>query len=170
MRPYALAALLWLSSTGSMSPAYAADACSIQSLRFMEGVWQSEEGDTRGEERWSLTSANTLAGSAWEAKGGAMAFAEALSIVPQDGTIQMRLRHFDGGLQHAWEEKDSPMIFQLARCDTSSAVFDGTGDKAGEHITYRRSGDDLIFIGDFLRKGKPFRLELRMRRAVASTS
>lgn len=169
MRPYALAAFLCL-STGSMNLVHAADACSIQALRFMEGVWQSEEGDTRGEERWSLTTANTLAGSAWESKGAALGFAEALSILPQDGTIQMRLRHFDGTLQHAWEEKDSPMIFQLARCDASSAVFDGTGDKAGEHITYRRSGDVLTFIGDFLRKGKPFRVELRMRRAAASSS
>jgi Domain of unknown function (DUF6265) len=170
MRPHVLVTLSCLSSTLSLSPAHAADACSMQSLRFMEGVWQSEEGDTRGEERWSLTSANTLAGSAWEAKGAVLGFAEALSILPQDGTIQMRLRHFDGGLQHAWEEKDSPMIFQLARCDTSSAVFDGTGEKAGEHITYRRSGDDLNFIGDFLRNGKPFRVELRMRRAAGSAS
>jgi len=39
----------------------------------------------------------------------------------------------------------------------------------GEHIIYRLSGDDLQFSGDFPRKGKPFRVELRMRRATVST-
>ena len=136
---------------------------------FCRGEWQYEEGSTRGEERWSLTAANTWAGSAWVTKDGTLTFAEALSILPQGGTIEMHLRHFDGTLKHAWEEKDSPMIFQLARCDAGPAVFDGTGDKMGEHITYRLSGDELQFIGDFLRKGKPFRVELRMRRAKAST-
>jgi hypothetical protein len=40
----------------------------------------------------------------------------------------MHLRHFDGALKPAREDKDSPMISQLAHCDASSAVFDGTGD------------------------------------------
>jgi len=142
---------------------------SIKALGFLQGVWQYEEAGTRSEGRWSLAAANTWAGSAWVTKDAALTFAEALSILPQDGTIEMHLRRFDGALKHAWEDKDSPMIFQLAHCDASSAVFDGTEDKMGEHITYRRSGDDLQFIGDFLRKGKPFRVELRMRQATASS-
>jgi hypothetical protein len=37
-------------------------------------------------------------------------------------------------------------------------------DKAGERITYRRSGDELEFVGDFFRKGQPLRVEVRMQR------
>jgi hypothetical protein len=148
----------------STASAMAAD-CGIGDLAFLQGEWQSADGKTQGMERWSLTAANTWAGSSWVTNGGKLGFAEALSITVQDGAVEMHLRHFDGALNHAWEEKDAPMIFRLARCDASSAVFDGIGDKAGEHITYRRSGDDLDFTGDFLPKGKALRLEVHMHKA-----
>lgn len=139
-------------------------ACTLQDLAFLQGTWRSEQGERRGEERWSLTAANTWAGSSWEAAGAKLSFAEASSITEQDGNIELRLRHFDGALAHAWEEKDAPMVFRLAHCDAQSVVFDGAGDRLGEHITYRRSGERLDFIGDFLRKGEPFRVELSMHR------
>lgn len=92
---------------------------------------------------------------------------EALSISPQNNRIEMHLRHFDGSLSHAWEEKESPMVFALARCDEQSAVFDGTGDREGEHITYRRTAEGLTFVGDFLHRGKPVRVEVHMRKAAS---
>jgi hypothetical protein len=148
------------------TPLCARAACSLEDVAFMEGVWRVDDGGSHGEERWTRTAANTLAGSAWVAKGTALSFAEALSIVAaEDGTVEMHLRHFDGTLSHAWEEKDAPMIFRAARCEANTAVFDGIGAKQGEHITYQRSGDELAFVGDFLRKGAPFRVELRMRAA-----
>lgn len=150
----------------AVTPVTASAGCSLEDLAFMEGVWRSDNGSTQGEERWSRTAAHTLAGSAWEARGAALSFAEALSIVAaEDGSVEMHLRHFDGALNHAWEEQDSPMIFRAARCEADSAVFDGTGAKEGEHITYRRAGAELVFIGDFLRQGKPFRVELHLHRS-----
>jgi hypothetical protein len=149
-----------------LSDASFASDCSMADLKFLRGEWHSVDGDTRGVERWSLTAANTLAGSSWVVKGGAVSFAEALSIAALDGGIEMHLRHFDGALNHAWEEKDSPMVFRLARCEAGYAVFDGTGDKTGEHISYRRSGDRLDFTGDFLRQGKPFRVAIEMHEAT----
>jgi hypothetical protein len=161
---FGVAVVLGMLLSTASSRAFA--ACGVQDLGFLKGVWQSQDGQTSGEERWTLTAANTWSGSAWEAKGETLAFAEALSILTvEDGSVEMHLRHFDGALNRAWEDKDHPMIFRLASCDKRSAVFDGTGDKAGEHITYRRSGDRLEFIGDFLRKGEPFRVEVHLRRA-----
>jgi hypothetical protein len=52
-----------------------------------------------------------------------------------------------------------------ASCDAGSAVFDGQGDHAGEHLTYKRSGDSLLIIGDFLHHGTPSRMEWHMARA-----
>ena len=49
--------------------------------------------------------------------------------------------------------------FTAVNCDASSAVFDGRGDHAGEHLTYKRSGDSLLIIGDFLHHGTPSRME-----------
>ena len=56
--------------------------------------------------------------------------------------------------------------FTAVNCDASSAVFDGRGDHAGEHLTYKRSGDSLLIIGDFLHYGTPSRMEWRMTRAA----
>lgn len=151
---------------GSNIPAIAATGCTIHDLAFMQGEWHYSDGSTNGEERWVLTSANTLAGSSWEGKGTTLSYAEALSISPQNDRIEMHLRHFDGSLSRAWEEKDSPMVFALAQCDGQSAVFDGTGARQGEHMTYRRTEEGLTFVGDFLHQGKPVRVEVHMSKAA----
>jgi len=150
---------------GPLFSASAATVCAIDDLSFLQGDWHYTDGPATGEERWVLTAANTLAGSSWEARGTTLTFVEALSIYPQDDRVEMHLRHFDGSLNHAWEEKDSPMIFALVQCDGKSAVFDGTGARAGEHITYRKTTQGLKFVGDFLHQGKPVRVEVNMLQA-----
>ena len=47
------------------------------------------------------------------------------------------------------------MVFIASNCDGTSAVFDGQDDHAGEHLTYKRSGETLLIVGDFLLHGKP---------------
>ena len=147
-------------------PAAAGTVCAIDKLAFLEGDWHYTDGPTSGEERWVLTAAHTLLGSAWEAKGAMLSFVEALSVLPQNDRIEMHLRHFDGPLNHAWEDKDSPMIFALVQCDDESAVFDGVGVRAGEHITYRKTAEGLRFVGDFLHQGKSVRVEVNMHQAA----
>ena len=161
-----LAVLVAATLVGCSLPVSAASACSMDDLTFMQGDWLYTEGPASGEERWVLTAANTLAGSSWEAKGATLSFVEALSISRQNDRIEMRLRHFDGSLGHAWEEKDSPMVFALAQCDGHSAVFNGTGSRVGEHITYRKTAEGLTFVGDFLHQGKPVHVEVQMRPAT----
>jgi hypothetical protein len=153
---------LFILAVGLALPA-AAGSCTIEDVGFLQGVWRSE-GKSHGEERWTLTSANTLAGSAWVADGSVLSFAEITSIQAVEGAVELHLRHFDGALNRAWEERDAPMRFRLATCDGTSAVFEGLGEKTGERITYRRSGEQLDFVGDFLRQGTPFRLEVHMHR------
>jgi hypothetical protein len=155
-----LAFALFAAALGSRAP-----ACAVDNVSFLLGVWRSE-GQSHGEERWALTAANTLAGGAWVAEGTKLSFAEIMTIQPSDDAPEMHLRHFDGALNRAWEEKDMPMRFRLATCDGSSAVFEGLGEKTGERITYRRSGDQLDFVGDFLRQGKPWRVEVHMHRVA----
>lgn len=156
-------------SAMALAAAGPAPACGIADLAFMQGVWRTQSGQTQGEERWSLTGANTLLGESWQAKGATLSFTEIVSIQDaQDGSVQMHLRHFDGALNRAWEEKDTPMKFRLASCDAHSAVFEGLEGKSGERITYRRSGEMLQFVGDFLRRGAPLRVEVRMQRAEGS--
>jgi hypothetical protein len=103
-------------------------------------------------------------GNSWEIPKAKTGFAEIMTVRPNGKTIAMYLRHFDAGLSGAWEERNAPMVFAAVDCDATSAVFDGQGDHAGEHLTYKRSGDILMIIGDFLHHGVPSRMEWRMTR------
>ena len=103
-----------------------------------------------------------LMGSAWEFPEGKAGYAEIMTVRSDGDAIVMVLRHFDGGLKRAWEERDVPMVFRASLCDRNSAVFDGQGDHMGEHLTYKRAADQLLIVGDFLHHGTPDHEEWHM--------
>ena len=151
--------------TASVSLSHAAE-CSLTGLAWMAGNWHNTTDPQRAQERWVIAPDNILMGSSWEIPKGNVGFAEVMTVRPNANAISMYLRHFDGALSGAWEERNAPMMFTAVNCDASSAVFDGQGDHAGEHITYKRTGDSLLIIGDFLlHHGTPSRMEWRMTRA-----
>jgi len=147
-------------------PALAAP-CKLSDLQWMAGTWRNTDGNEQNEERWTLGPGGRLMGSSWtlhsDKPGGVV---EALTI-QDDGTgVAMRLRHFDVTLGHAREMQDAPMVFTTSDCGAASVVFDGQGTQAGEHMTYRRSGDDLLWIGDFLHAGQPMHVEVHSSRVT----
>ncbi len=77
----------------------------------------------------------------------------------------MLLRHFDGGLNRAWEERGAPMVFKASSCAHNTASFEGQGEHAGERMSYRRSGKHLAIVADFLHHGVPDQEEWHMIRA-----
>jgi hypothetical protein len=139
--------------------------CSLTGLTWMAGNWHNASDPQRAQERWVVAPDNVLMGSSWEIPNGKAGFAEIMTVRANGNAISMYLRHFDGALSGAWEERNAPMVFTAVNCDASSAVFDGQGDHAGEHLTYKRSSDSLLIIGDFLHHGTPSRMEWRMIRA-----
>jgi hypothetical protein len=159
------AAALGLAAT-MVSTASQAD-CSLSSLGWMAGVWQSRDEKTLAEERWVATPSGQLMGSSWSAHfSGQGGVAEASTIVNDGGTVTLRLRHFDLPLAHAREDKDAPMVFTSSSCGLDFVVFDGQGDRQGEHIAYKRAGDEETFIGDFLHQGKPLHVEQKFTKAL----
>jgi Domain of unknown function (DUF6265) len=146
-----------------------AEPCSLLSLSWMAGNWHNVNTPARAQERWVIAPDNILMGSSWEFPSGKSGYAEIMTIRPggdaSGNGLAMILRHFDGGLNKAWEEREAPMVFTASRCGTNEAVFDGEGPHAGEHITYKRTGDQLLIIGDFLHQGKPDHEEWHMVRS-----
>lgn len=138
--------------------------CVLPSLSWMAGSWHSTADPQRAQERWVVAPQDVLMGSSWEFPNGKAGFAEVMTVKPDGDGVSMLLRHFDGGLMRAWEERDAPMIFKASVCSANSVVFDGQGDHTGEHLTYQRNGKNLLIIGDFLHKGVPDHEEWHMIR------
>jgi hypothetical protein len=141
-----------------------AASCSLATIKWIAGSWQNITDAERAQERWVLAPEGVLMGSAWEFPTGKAGFAEIMTIRQDDGAMSMILRHFDGGLARAWEERDAPMVFKASRCDSNTAVFDGAGTHVGEHLTYKRAGNTLTIIGDFLHHGVASRVDWQMVR------
>jgi hypothetical protein len=163
MRTSLLAALAWLAA----SPVCQAAPCALTDLHWMAGVWRTDEPTTKSEERWVIAPNDRLMGSSWDLhtdKAGGVVEAETIQA-DGAGVIALKLRHFSADLDQSREEKSAPMVFAAARCEANTAVFDGQGEHAGEHITYHRAGDDLIFTGDFLHDGKPVQVVIDFKRA-----
>jgi len=157
--------LLWASLFVGVTPALA-DPCTLAGLTWMHGVWRDRNDVMQVEERWTIGPDDRLLGSSWLLHPGrAGGVIEAETITSDSGTLALRIRHFDDTISHAREEKDAPMLFLAARCDANAVVFDGQGPQAGEHIGYRREGDHLTFVGDFLHQGKPIHVEETFLRA-----
>jgi len=143
-----------------------AESCSLKGLAWMAGNWRSTSDPLRSQERWVLAPDDVIMGSAWELPAGKAGYAEVMTVRPDGNVVSMYLRHFDGALNGAREERDAPMKFTATACTAASAIFDGQGDHAGEQLAYTRSGSSLTIIGNFLHQGKPVRMEWRMTRSA----
>jgi hypothetical protein len=155
-------------SIAALMTATVADAapCKLSDLHWLKGIWRYDTATTQSEERWTIGLGDRLMGSSWLLHGDAPGGVIEASTIQNDGdNVAMRLRHFSSTLSLAREEKDAPMVFTAARCDASSVVFDGQGTQAGEHMTYRRNGDGLIFLGDFIHQGQPVHVEVDFTKA-----
>jgi hypothetical protein len=159
-RPSHLFAVLLFLTTAH--PTAHAAPCTLAGLHWMTGDWHNSSNPTGAQERWTVAPGNILMGSAWEATADGKGYAELMTIRDDAGSIRMVLRHFDLALSKAWEERTAPMVFVASTCDTNSAVFDGQDDHTGEHLTYKRSGQSLLIVGDFLHHGKPDHEEWHM--------
>lgn len=160
-----LCRLFWFLAVAMLAghcPIAAAAPCTLAGLSWMAATWHSADNPGGSQERWTLAPGGVLMGSSFEAHADGGGYAEAMTIRQNGPTINMVLRHFDIGLKHAWEERDAPMVFAASTCVKSSAIFDGQGDHAGEHLTYKRTGANLLIVGDFLHHGKPVHVEWRM--------
>ena len=127
-----------------------------------------------GEERWVKVPPRggqrgvSARGSAelFNGNGWGRSFSEAMSLTRDQTGVVMRLRHFDPGMTHAWEDRDAPMSFRLTHLHGTEAIFDGEGPHRRERLTYRRTGDSLTVIGDFIHHGKRRRERFDFRRST----
>jgi hypothetical protein len=74
---------------------------------------------------------------------GAVKFYELVTIVEQDETLLLRLKHFAADL-HGWEARDETVDFKLVKVTAGRVYFDG--------LTFEKVNDEemnvYVIIGD----------------------
>jgi hypothetical protein len=101
------------------------------------------------EEVWSKPKAGTMMGMFRLIRENNTAFFEILTIVDEDSTLILRLKHFHPNL-NGWEEKDETVDFPLVKIEGQTAYFSG--------MTFqRKSEDELIIYLAFKQKDGSFR-------------
>jgi hypothetical protein len=106
------------------------------------GTWRGDGLGGTTEESWSTPAAGAMMGMFRSLKPAgpgahAVSFYEFLTFVEQNGSLVLKLKHFNADLT-GWEEKDGFVTFRLARVTPEAIYFDG--------LTFRREGRDKMTI------------------------
>jgi hypothetical protein len=106
------------------------------------GAWRGDGLGGIAEEQWSAPAGGQMMGMfrlLKPAAGGseALSFYEFLTFVEQEGSLVLKLKHFNPDLT-GWEEKDKFVTFRLARVTPEAVYFDG--------LTFRRDASDRLSI------------------------
>ena len=102
----------------------ASPAASINDVAWIAGHWQGSAMGGEFEETWNPPFAGSMVGMFKFAEDQKVKFYEILTIVEKDGSLLLRLKHFDQALI-GWEEKDKSVEFPLQSLTETKAEFDG---------------------------------------------
>lgn len=93
--------------------------------------------DATAEESWLPPAAGRMVGVFRLVRGDSVQFYELVSLVEEEGSLVLRLKHFEPDLA-GWEEKDESVDFPLVRRTPDTLWFDG--------LTIERRGEDRMTI------------------------
>jgi|GEM_PF-211617 len=130
----------------------------IGQLDWLVGQWAGEgiQG-APAMESWLPPIGGTMVGTfVQETTEGAIMFSEHMYILPQDGSLALKLKHFNADLT-GWEEKDDMLTFRLVAIEPCAAYFNALTlrcadpDNPGEGLVAAvrmQSGGELSFRFD----------------------
>ena len=117
---------------GALSPpATLADAA------WLEGHWVGTGLGADAEEVWLGPAGGAMAGMFRLLSQGEVQFYEIWALVEEEGSLVLRLKHFDRGMV-AWEEREEMVVFPLVALDEKTLWFDG--------LTMKRDGPDALTV------------------------
>ena len=127
----------------------------IDQLGWLVGQWVGDgiQG-APAMESWLPPIGGTMVGTfVQETPDGAIMFSEHMYILPQDGSLALKLKHFNADLT-GWEEKDDMLTFRLVAIEPCAAYFNALTlrcedpDNPGEGLVAAvrmQSGGELSF-------------------------
>ena len=107
----------------------------LDQMDWLVGQWiGSGIGGAPAMESWLPPSGDTMVGTFVQETGqGGIRFTEHLYLMEEEGTLVLRLKHFNADLT-GWEEKDGMLTFRLVAVEDCAAYFHA--------LTLRCDGED----------------------------
>ena len=112
-------------------------AARLADLAWLEGRWAGSGFEAKVEEIWTAVDGQSLLGMFRLVKDGQPRVYEIITIVEEEGSLVMRLKHFTGALK-GWEEKEKFVSFPLVKAAGHTAWFDG--------MTYQLDADGTLRV------------------------
>ncbi len=106
-------------------------------MDWLPGYWEGGGEKDKTEEIWSKAMGGSIMGSFKFYKGGEISFYEILTISEENGSIILRIKHFDKHL-NGWEEKNEKVEMPLVKSEKDKVYFDG--------LTFERISKKRIVI------------------------
>ena len=135
----ALAAPLAAQETRVAPEGHVPPPASIEQAEWLVGDWVGTGIDgAEAAESWLPPSGGTMVGLFVQEKpDGALMFTEHIYMAEEEGSLVLKLKHFNPDLT-GWEEKDGMVHFRLLSIEPCAAYFSG--------LTYKCDGEDGLLV------------------------
>ena len=128
---------------------------SLAQMDWLVGQWSGDGiGGNPAMESWLPPTGSVMVGTfLQQGEDGEIQFTEHLYLMEEEGTLVLRLKHFNADLT-GWEEKDDMLSFRLVAIEPCAAYFRALtlrcadADKPGEGLVAAvrmSSGNELLF-------------------------
>jgi hypothetical protein len=122
-------------NTLKLAPGAAPPKATLADAAMLIGHWRGEFLGATAEELWLAPAGGAMAGIFRLVEKDTVQFYELMTVVEEEGSIAMKLKHFHANL-HGWEEKDKLVTFRLVRAGANELCFEG--------LTFRRLPDGSL--------------------------
>lgn len=123
--------------TVARSPGAQGPRAQVKDMAWLAGHWAGEALGGTVEEIWSGPRGGAMMGMFRLVKDTETVFYELMAILPEDGSLVLRLKHFNADLT-GWEKKDDTVDFPLVAVVDGAFRFDG--------LSFHPEGDDRVTI------------------------
>ena len=133
--PMILAAEPRTEHTFALADGESRPSATLEDAAFLVGSWEGSGFGGRIEEVWNPPSAGSMVGMFKFFVGDNVAFYELLLLTVEDGTLSLKVKHFNPDFT-AWEEKEDFIQFRLVKLEDDALHFGG--------LSFYKRGDDAI--------------------------
>ncbi|HEY8551691.1 MAG TPA: DUF6265 family protein [Vicinamibacterales bacterium] len=111
-------------NTVTLAPGQPRPPATLADMKWLTGHWRGPALGGMSEEIWTAPEAGSMMGMYRLMKDGAVVFYELLTVVEEEGSLAIRLKHFNRDLT-GWEEQNEVRSFKLVSRTPTRTAFEG---------------------------------------------